>query len=478
MNNKRNLSIVILLVGTMLITVSCTKEGNLPNQQSNIISKGGYDVSTINEIINQYSKVIAIALDDTGFRALLKRNALVQFDGDYDILVKDIHNQIFINSEDSVVGFLANIVDRNFQSEFEMSGRDFLETVISVIPNLQIAVPVNCETWNTTTFVPNVVPLPIDFDDNKSNNIATYDRYWNITNVSLETDPVIPYVVISISERIGHDGHFKYSDYYCKDTNNNAPSSTTPTNLVVKYSNNANELWLEWPDVNDDFGYQIYRQTTGTSLQLIATTAANTNIYIDNSVVANQRYTYTVRSLNSQGQPSGFSSSASWYGSERTPGDMLKLKSLKFDDKSSLRSFESWVRGKPELVLHVYSGVSTDSSKDIRCVDWVSPQPKRSDIAGSWWNCNINVNEWDPELYGQIWTFSWSEEDNTKDYEITLGVSATYKDSSGNYTIGTAPNVKFKITNHSDMGNIHVNFWDEEANEYDLGSGFRFKFKN
>ena len=92
MNNKRNLSIVILLVGTMLITVSCTKEGNLPNQQSNIISKGGYDVSTINEIINQYSKVIAIALDDTGFRALLKRNALVQFDGDYDILVKDIHN--------------------------------------------------------------------------------------------------------------------------------------------------------------------------------------------------------------------------------------------------------------------------------------------------------------------------------------------------------------------------------------------------
>lgn len=317
--------------------------------------------------------------------------------------------------------------------------------------------------------------MPVDFDDNKANSIATYNGNWEKTNVSLETDPVIPYVVISISERIDHNGNFKYFDYFCKD-NNSATSSTTPTNLVVKYSNNSNELWLEWPDVNDDYGYQIYRQTTGTALQLIATTATNTNNYIDNSVVANQRYTYTVRSLNSQGQPSGFSSSASWYGSDRTPGDMLKLKLLKFDDNSALRSFESWVRGKPELVLHVYSGVSTDSSKEIRCVDWVSPQPKRSDISGSWWNCNIDVNNWDPELYGQIWTFSWSEEDNTKDYEITLGVSATYKDSSGNYTTGVAPNVKFKITTHSDMGNLRVNFWDDEAKEYDLGSGFRFKF--
>lgn len=475
MNLNRRLSIVILLLGTMLITVSCYKEENQPDQQSNFTPKKKYDVSAMNEIIDRYSKVIAVALEDSDFRALIKKDALIQFDGDYDILVKDFHNQMFINSTDSVKRFLANIVDRNFQLEFKMSGEEFLEKITSVIPNLQIAVPVNCETWNAITFAPNVVPLPVDFDDNKANSIATYNGNWEKTNVSLETDPVIPYVVISISERIDHNGNFKYFDYFCKD-NNSATSSTTPTNLVVKYSNNSNELWLEWPDVNDDYGYQIYRQTTGTGLQLIATTATNTNNYIDNSVVANQRYTYTVRSLNSQGQPSGFSSSASWYGSDRTPGDMLKLKLLKFDDNSALRSFESWVRGKPELVLHVYSGVSTDSSKEIRCVDWVSPQPKRSDISGSWWNCNIDVNNWDPELYGQIWTFSWSEEDNTKDYEITLGVSATYKDSSGNYTTGVAPNVKFKITTHSDMGNLRVNFWDDEAKEYDLGSGFRFKF--
>lgn len=100
----------------------------------------------MNEIIDRYSKVIAVALEDSDFRALIKKDALIQFDGDYDILVKDFHNQMFINSTDSVKRFLANIVDRNFQLEFKMSGEEFLEKITSVIPNLQIAVPVNCET--------------------------------------------------------------------------------------------------------------------------------------------------------------------------------------------------------------------------------------------------------------------------------------------------------------------------------------------
>lgn len=466
----------MVLGAIMIVTASCSKDNNPLIAEPTLVPKSGYYASTVDQIIDQYSKVIAVALTDSLFRTSLKSCALIQFDGDYDVLAKDFHNHKLSNSTDSVKSFLANIVDRKFQSEFNMSGNMFLEKVTSIIPNLQIAVPVNCEIWDATTFVPNVVPLLTDFDDNNSESIATYDRYLNITNVSLDTDPSIPYVIVSISERIDQNGHIKYSNRFCKDTNNSATGSTTPTNLVLKYGNNANELWLEWPDVSNDYGYQIYRQTAGTDLLLIATTSANTNNYIDNTVVANQRYTYTVRSLNNQGQPSGFSSSASWYGSSRIPGELLKLTSLKFDNSSSLRSCETWVRGKPELVLHVYSGVSTNSSKEIRCIDWVTPQPKRSDIAGSWWNCNIDVNNWDPELFGQIWTFSWSEEDNTKDYELTLGLSATYKDSTGKFTIGTGPSVKFKITPHSDMGHICVNYWDNKTNVYNLGSGFSFKF--
>ena len=45
----------------------------------------------MNEIIDRYSKVIAVALEDSDFRALIKKDALIQFDGDYDILVKDFH---------------------------------------------------------------------------------------------------------------------------------------------------------------------------------------------------------------------------------------------------------------------------------------------------------------------------------------------------------------------------------------------------
>ena len=34
----------------------------------------------MNEIIDRYSKVIAVALEDSDFRALIKKDALIQFD--------------------------------------------------------------------------------------------------------------------------------------------------------------------------------------------------------------------------------------------------------------------------------------------------------------------------------------------------------------------------------------------------------------
>lgn len=472
-----NLVAMVLAFSAATFLSSCNKEDGFREEVITSSSKGESS-SAINNAIQQYSKVIAIALNNEEFRSVVKENALKQFDGDYDILVKDLHNLLMPNSSNSISEFLASIVDSVLYSDINTGGSNFLREAISIVPNLQISVPVNCENWATSSFVPNVVPLPVDFDDQKTDSIASYNREWEKANVSLDEDPAIPYVIISVSERIDRYGQNKYYEETCKDNNSDSSSATVTTNLLLKYGNNANELRLEWPDVNDDYGYQVYRATIGTGNELIATTPTNTNTYIDSTVNANQRYTYSIRSLNCQGQPSGYSPTVSWYGSERFPGEMLKLGALKFDNKRALRNFESWVRGKPELVLYVYSGVGIDASKRIRCIDWITPQPSRTDISERWWSCDININKWDPELDGQKWTFSWSEEDNFKDLEITLAVSGTYEDSIGNYKIGASPNVKFKITNHNDMGYLCINYWDSKTEEYNLGSGFNFKFQD
>ena len=341
-----------------------------------------------------------------------------------------------------------------------------------------IAIPVNCDEWDPTTFIPRVIPVYLNFDEKNSKSIETFNSEWVMSTVSLEQEPNIPFVVIGVSERVGVKGDLLYTSRTFKGNEGNAQSPSTPTNLVINYGNNSNELLLEWPDVDNEFGYQIYRYTQGESNSLIATTSVNTNFYIDNTVEANKRYTYMVRSIDSQGNPSGFSSSVSWYGSDRIPGNTLTLGDIKFDSKSDLKEFESWIRGRPEIVLRVYSGLGINSSAEIRYINWIEPQPERDEICKDWWACNIDIDSWYPETKGQIWTFSWSERDNFETKQITLTPSATYKDTSGRFQIGVSPSVTFNITKHSDMGHIAVDYWDEKNKEYNLGSGFRFRFKN
>lgn len=471
------ISATVLFFGGIM--TGCSKDEPSLIQTTKLVQKTAdeQNVDAANVVIQRYSKVVAVALENQHFRTLLKQLALKQFDGDYDVLASDLQTQQIDSI--SVMDYFAQIIDARFTDEFGMAGVDFLENALQVIPNLQIAIPVNCEEWKVSETTPKVIPLLADFDDQNNTDIEAYNSEWSVSSVSLEEDPLVPYVVISISERVDKWGNFKYFNTTCKDVDtSNSTNPIAPSNLTIDFGNNANELLLTWSDVTNEYGYQIYRYTQGTNNQLLATVGLNTNIYIDSTVEAGKKYTYTVRSLNAQGQPSAFSSAASWYGSERVPGEQLSISGLKFDNKAALRQYESWIKGKPELVLHVYSGISPDSSKEIRCIDWIMPSPKRNEIAGTWWSCNIPINKWMPESYGQIWTFAWSEEDSSKDYEVSLGVKATYKDVGGNYQIGVSPSVKFNITENNNMGHICVNYWDSKSEVYNLGNGFSFKFNN
>lgn len=469
---------LLLIAGTFVLT-SCNKDAEITHDT--MLSKY-HDYpeeksEQMDTIIHQYSKVIAVAMTNPKFRNIVKEQALLQFDGDYDVLSTKLHN-LLLDNTNTVRSFLEKIVDERFATEFRTNGTEFINIISAEIPNLQVSVPVHCEEWDPSLFTPRIVPFYSTFDDHKNTKILSYDENWTPVAVSLEEDPDIPYVVVGISERVDRSGQLIYSVYTDKSTDTGNTHIVAPSNLVVNYGNGANELLLEWGDVSNESGYQIYRYSANTGLQLLTTTDENVNVYVDNTVEAGKKYTYTVRSIDNHGNPSWFSSTKSWYGSEREPGVMLKIGGLKFDDKYCLRNYESWVSGKPEIVLNIYTGKKYNDTTKIKSIKYIMPQPKRSDIKGTWWNCDIDIHKWDPDKDGQMWSFAWSEKDCVENFEFTMSVTATYKDTIGNYTINVSPDVKFKITKDGDMGSTIVNYWDKKDHEYSLGTGFNFKFKN
>ena len=113
MKNIKKKLIVVLTVYIVIagMLISCNKENELifgANQNSATLNQKNEqtaEIEIINSVIQQYSKVIAIALDNLEFRACVKKLALEQFDGDYDILITNLHENTLLNINTSVLIF-------------------------------------------------------------------------------------------------------------------------------------------------------------------------------------------------------------------------------------------------------------------------------------------------------------------------------------------------------------------------------------
>lgn len=79
-------------------------------------------------------------------------------------------------------------------------------------------------------------------------------------------------------------------------------SVTTPTSTSVATvklgsikANASNKVTLTWKKVSGVNGYRVYRKTSGTSWKALKTVSSKTLSYVDTSVKAGTKYTYTVR---------------------------------------------------------------------------------------------------------------------------------------------------------------------------------------
>lgn len=473
------LSLAILL---NVIFLSCEKDETISVEQNpEYLILDELSLDEKNNMIEDYALMLASTLGEKELRSIIKEEAQLMFDGDYDILTSKLESRVLPNRNIQIKNILATSQPNTTLKSSninKLSGEAYLKKIKKVFPNLQVSVPIHCDEWDTKNYIPLVVYLPFDFDETKTKYVNAYDINGKKHKLSLEEEPNEPVIVVEISERIDKNGErIGMEPEYMEILPGSLTSSsilksapTGPASLTISHGP-ANTIILQWADVANETGYEVWRmhQPGETRFGKFATTGQNNNAYVNSSLTVGAKVWYKVRAKNSDGY-SPWSPIMATTVSPRNDGEWLKIKRMRFS-KSALRAVESWVSGAPELRLRVVKGSETGASI-VYTSGRMEPR-RRKDIKDTWWNKEFQIFTWHTNTYGTVLTFDWQEEDNISKLEFK--VNASYEAKALGGTIKAGGEVKFTADKNGSIGNTSVMWWHNKNQEYDL-SGFKWQF--
>jgi len=150
-----------------------------------------------NHKLHWIAKTLTLSMQQSPkFRKLIREQALNQFDFQHDVLYKRIADEPLENST------VKELMTKNYE---KVTSRNDFEEIVSSLHYLQFSIPVHCEEWNTS-FVPLVVPLPVDRDEEQTKTLTAYTTSLEAVTISAKTPPYYPVVCVSEAERIDENG--------------------------------------------------------------------------------------------------------------------------------------------------------------------------------------------------------------------------------------------------------------------------------
>lgn len=455
-----------------IIVISCTKT----NEDIDIIDTPvkEYSVQEKTELISSYAQMLAASLHNPELRSTIKKEAQLKFDGDYDVLTSKLNNIRLSDNNMTIKHMLSNtcIMTRSNESGFKGNLEELVAEIQTTFPNLQVAVPVHCDEWDTRNYTPLVAFLPYDYDDQTATEIEAFDINGNSFMLSLEEEPEQPVIVVSISERVDRNGKLKnsYVDFEQYNSIETKAAPVTPTGLNLFHSG-AGKLELEWLEVSGAKEYFVYRKMeTETSYTKIGAVDDTTNYYIDSNLTPGEKYSYRVRSKNSDGS-SALSTAISTFASFRNDGELLRIKRMSFTE-DALKSVEKWGSGAPEIRLRVVYGADDPA----RAITTGRLEPaQRNDIKDCWWENPVSIGTWATSVMGTVLTFDWREED--WDDDVTFTITASVESKIAPWSVAAGGSLTISGDDGGDViGSTLVYFWDKKDMEYDV-SGFKWEFE-
>lgn len=275
------------------------------------------DPKTINQKEIEYNndlKNFCFALQDAlkvskDFRDMIKKEALLKPDGDNDVVLSTIlERNIFKNSVNGLRSSLSvrNLMESSIQGiEPEPtqldSSKSSIDELLAKYPLLQISIPVNAESWNTSDSIPVITFIPCTNSETELETLTGYLANGDTITLDAITPPTFPVIVICLNER-DYDGT-------SKSTVNSSKSAKSMEEITVPAVSNltgaptASGITISWPRAlaatpSNTYGYYIYRKAEGESdfvQYRVNNNYMNTNMTdSDPAMTAGKLYSYYV----------------------------------------------------------------------------------------------------------------------------------------------------------------------------------------
>lgn len=198
----------IFCINILLVFISCTNEHITPSQsESDSYVDNKYDTRVMDfaEALNR-----AVS-ENSDMRKLIKQEVLKQFDGDYDLLLKDALAKSVKPSESVITksGCSEALTVKELLSLYYTDTRSFtksegnpLDELVNDYPELQVSVPVHADSWDPDSYVPDIAVIPSDFEEFVTETITALNAEGEEVQIDAINEPDNPTIVVGLNERI------------------------------------------------------------------------------------------------------------------------------------------------------------------------------------------------------------------------------------------------------------------------------------
>ncbi len=423
----------VLAVGVLFLTVvmySCTK--TIPNYQELELKDGSEYQSHVTLRATDgralLAKLFATAINEEATAKELLRMVSLERDGDREVLLAEILPNKNLRSASSLYSSLdyAFTAEKGLRSSYENPGvsrfedfESFANHLISIDPLVQVAVLSKDEEISSVDLKNEdvlTVYLPEDYDDQKDYLLTAYDKSGKIHYLKSSEEPDVPVIVISENERLISvpKGESTYNEMDLKN----------------RYFEGPNHDYYCRPDVL----CYAYPESPAPPTPPTPPTPPVPDGKCDR---------------------------------EKFPNYADYLEKAKFTSQKTMRKYESYWRGRPEMKYTIIP-VKAPAMKiygDCQNTGWWEGATKDLDI---------RLFNWNREDLGNHYLVHWTEVDGGSPLIITPKVSGNL------FGINIEATFKIKLGSDDDeIGGAIVSYKDNALNgqRYDIGEMFKFWIK-
>lgn len=377
---------------------------------------------------NQSAEIIAMdfakKMKNKSFRKLIKHEVMLQFDGDYNILLSSFAQRIPIYLE-----YEANkgLNSRTNNNENNISNLNFtvIKEMATKYPQMQIAVQPYASDWDPNKEMLDVVHVGIDHDDQKDTSVEgfTSENQQKI-EVSVTEDPNENYLVVSSNERtIVDDAGNTRLTFGCGDTIAEmfVQAPYQPDNHIIEplepcYGGGGSGSGGDSTPTSDyPINLDTYKDFKGSGIggaipSLIQThpatvNYANTRNYVE---IDNNSSKISPPDSNGKLKKIGEAAGRPYY---RKNYKYERIRQIRCDNP---RELEPWTAGRLEIRLRKFSTLADDVYKIGESIPINFHKIDRHHMKGKWYTVRKNQTHlWRFDKTGTSIGYYWFEHDKS-----------------------------------------------------------------